>query len=276
VQLRIAPWEGELQRVTHCALEVEPAVEVADHLDGFGNRVHRFAVIAPHERLVTRFRADVETLLANLFELEAVPPRREADWLAHSLHQAPRLWDFVLHQSPLTPRLPERLGDDALPAYRPGEALLPQVQGLLAWVSERYETDPCADPEARPLARLLEERCGAPAELAHLLLSILRGWGIPARFAHGYLDPAWFAPDDDADGVDAEPRPERLHPWAEVLIPGAGWLGFDPTHAVLADATYVRVAVGRDAGDVRTERSTYKGEVEVEDARVEVRLTRIP
>ena len=276
VQLRIAPWDGDLQRVTRCTFEVEPAVEVADHLDGFGNRVLRFAVIAPHERLVTRLSAEVETLLRNPFDFEAVAPAREADWLAHSLHQAPRLWDFVLHRSSLTPRLPERLADDALPAFRPGEALLPQVQGLLDWSGERYEAVPRADPQARPLARLLEERCGCPADLAHLLLSLLRGWGIPARFAQGYLDPGWFAPDEGAEGADAEPLPQRLQPWVEVLIPGAGWRGFDPTHGVLADETYVRVAVGRSSADVRAERSTYKGEVGEEAARVEVRVTRIP
>jgi transglutaminase-like putative cysteine protease len=275
VQLRIAPWDDDLQRVTICALNVEPAVEVAEHRDGFGNRVHRFAVIAPHERLSTRFTTEVETRLANPFDFEGVAPARELEWIAHSLHQAPRLWDFVLHRSPLTPELAHRLEQDSTPAFEPGRPLIEQVQGLLAWIGERYEADRSVGNAAGPLDRLLEEGRGAPADLAHLLVCLLRGWGVPARFSQGYLDPGWFEPDEDAVGHAAEPRAQTMHPWVEALIPGAGWRGFDPFRGLLADETYIKVAVGRDAGDVRVERSTYKGEVEEEDTRVDIQVTRL-
>lgn len=274
VQLRVAPWDGELQRVTRCRLEVEPAVEVAAHRDGFGNQVHRLAVIAAHDRLVTRLSAEVETLLANPFEFEAVAPARETEWIGHALHQAPRLWDFVLHRSPMVPQLPAGIGEEPAPLYGEGRPLLGQVQGLVAWIGERFEADLRAGPGPRPLARLLEERRGAPADLAHLLIALLRRWGIPARYVQGYLDPRWFEPDTDAQGPDAEPLEQRMHPWTEVLIPGAGWRGFDPTHGLLADQTFIRVAVGREAGDVRSERSTYKGGGDAETT-VEVAVTRL-
>jgi transglutaminase-like putative cysteine protease len=275
VQLRIAPWDDDLQLVTVCALEIEPAVAVAEHRDGFGNRVHRFAVIAPHERLASRFTAEAETRLANPYEFGAVAPARELEWIAHSLHQAPRLWDFVLHRSPLTPELAHRVGEDSVPAYDPGRPLIEQVQGLLGWIGERYEADRSLGPEARPLDNLVEGGRGGPADLAHLLICLLRGWGIPARFAQGYLDPARYEPDEDAGGPGAEPLAQIMYPWVEALIPGAGWRGFDPSRGLLADEAYIKVAVGRDAGDVRAERSTYKGEVENEDATVEIQVTRL-
>jgi transglutaminase-like putative cysteine protease len=79
----------------------------------------------------------------------------------------------------------------------------------------------------------------------------------------GYLDPAYFEPDDE----DEVPRqlPQISHAWAEVLVPGAGWRGFDPARGLLADQTYIRVAVGRDSDDVPTQRNTFKGEAQAEE-----------
>jgi transglutaminase-like putative cysteine protease len=37
------------------------------------------------------------------------------------------------------------------------------------------------------------------------------------------------------------------HAWTEIYIPGAGWLGFDPTNGVFAGAQHVSIAVARDA-----------------------------
>jgi transglutaminase-like putative cysteine protease len=48
----------------------------------------------------------------------------------------------------------------------------------------------------------------------------------------------------------------------EVLIPGGGWRGIDPALQLLADATYLRVAVGRDARDIQMLRQTCKGDAE--------------
>ena len=72
VQLRVAPWEYEWQRLVSCSLSVEPDVEAASHRDGFGNRVHRFGVMRQHQELDTRLHAEVETLLVNPFDFEAI------------------------------------------------------------------------------------------------------------------------------------------------------------------------------------------------------------
>ena len=274
VQLRVAPWEYEWQRLVSCSLSVEPDVEAASHRDGFGNRVHRFGVMRQHQELDTRLHAEVETLLVNPFDFEAIPPARERAWIEDSLHQAPRLWDFVLHRSAMTPDLPGSLEGRTVPVFAPGVALLGQVQEAMAWIAAGWELDPACDAPSADFGEVLESRSAGSPDLAHLLVAVLRGWGVPARYAVGYLDPGYFEPDED-DPEDTEPLPQTMRAWAEVLIPGAGWRGVDPSQNLLADDTYIRVAVGRDAADVLTERASYKGDPQKTRESVTIKVTRL-
>ena len=52
---------------------------------------------------------------------------------------------------------------------------------------------------------------------------------------------------------------QASHAWAEVYLPAAGWIGFDPTNNTLADERYVKVSVGRDYEDVTPVRGNYHG-----------------
>ncbi len=52
---------------------------------------------------------------------------------------------------------------------------------------------------------------------------------------------------------------QASHAWAEVLIPGSGWIGFDPTLGAPVGLRHVRVAYGRDYGDAAPVRGVYKG-----------------
>lgn len=274
VQIRLTPWEDTGQSLLGLALEVAPEAVAVARYDGFGNLAHHFAVLAPHRELAWRLRAEVATHLANPFDYVPVDPARERAWLADSLHQAPRLWDFVCHQGPLTPALPESLGDRPIPLWPKDADLLSRIRGALEWVRELVAFDPGLAEPAESRAALLEAGRGAAADLAHLLISLLRGWGVPARFVSGYQDPAYFDPDDE-EPEGTPPRPQTLHNWVEALVPGAGWRGFDPAFGLMADHTYVRVAVGRDLADVSPLRHACKGGGEAPEIAQTLSVTRL-
>ncbi|ESQ14403.1 MAG TPA: transglutaminase family protein [Chromatiaceae bacterium] len=270
-ECRIAPWDDASQSLTSLQIDLEPIAEWASHRDCFGNQVHRAALLRAHDLCQVHLVAEVETRLANPFDYDAVVPEREAVWIADSLRQAPRLWDYVLHRSALTPAIQSFAQTEAAdeqapsplatpPTWRSGVPLLKQVQDACLWVQAECDIDP-ARPPAAALAELCQEQVGNSADLAHLLIAIVRGWAIPARFVSGYLDPGYFEPDDD-DPEGTPARAQALHHWVEVLLPGGGWRGIDPAQGLFADDTYVRLAVGRDLQDVTGFRHSFKGDGE--------------
>lgn len=303
LEWRCAPWDDAGQRLLRCDVAGEPVTTLASHRDCFGNQVHRTALLAAHDGLVLAMQAEVETLLADPYAVEPVAVERERAWLADSLHQAPRLWDLVLHRDDAAPLLAALLAGEApadvgvsadladgLPVLRPNVGLFAQLQDATSWITAGCTVaalpgiaDAAADDAAArgdaavaepSAARVLQIAQGTAAELALLLMSVARGWGLPARLAAGYL----YTTDVSAP-VSAETGvcglPGALHHWAEVLVPGAGWRGFDPSRGQVADAAYARLAVGRSCADLRPLRQSWKGDGRLAACTTELGIERI-
>ncbi|MDD2583171.1 MAG: transglutaminase family protein [Desulfuromonadaceae bacterium] len=262
VELRLAPRSDGHQQVISCKIETEPAGKLASYTDYYGNRVDYFCVIPPHERLVTRLTSEVETLKENPFNFESVPPAEEHEWLRKAIRNAPPLNDFVLHRSQLTPTA-MKLGDvitRAFPRPDKNNPLLESLLELLAWVPTVLEYHSGSTEVHGALTAAVLQGCGVCQDFAHLFITVARSWGIPVRYVMGYLDP----------GICSTGEELATHAWAEALIPGAGWVGFDATHNLLANDHYVAVAVGRDSYDAAPQRGSFKGDSAGEQPSVKV------
>jgi transglutaminase-like putative cysteine protease len=99
----------------------------------------------------------------------------------------------------------------------------------------------------------LERQAGSCRDFALLFIEAARSLGFGARFVTGYLyDPA-------LDGGGTVQGAGATHAWADVYLPGAGWVEYDPTNGVIAGENLIRVAVTRDASQAVPVAGSFDG-----------------
>ena len=104
----------------------------------------------------------------------------------------------------------------------------------------------------QPPAMTLARRRGTCRDFALLMIEAVRSLGLAARFVSGYV----YVPDrDDPDVLGGG----STHAWAQVYLPGAGWVEFDPTNGIVGNRDLIRVAVARTPEQATPLSGTYAG-----------------
>ncbi len=248
-ELRMEPVNDTLQRCHSFRVDVSEPAAISAYVDGFGNRVHHFNLIAPSTRLRILAASIVET------EDSAVGPM--ASQTVFPLDEATLPLD-TLDALPLRgPTTDTPLLAPHLDALRP----LPRIR-VGMWVCQvaeyirgnfAYARD--VTSASSPIDHLLTHGQGVCQDFTHLMIAILRSFGVPARYVSGYIHRA--------------NKESQSHAWCEVWLPDIGWTGFDPTNGCPVNSQFVKTAVGRDYTDVPPSKGTYRGSG---DERMEVRV----
>jgi transglutaminase-like putative cysteine protease len=128
--------------------------------------------------------------------------------------------------------------------------------------AERHE------PGTQAPYETLQKKTGACRDFAMAFIEAARYLGFGARFVSGYLyDPA-------LDKGSATQAVAATHAWAEIYLPGAGWIEYDPTDVLIAGENLIRVAVTRDPSQAIPISGSYTGTAQdFIDMTVEVTVT---
>jgi transglutaminase-like putative cysteine protease len=261
MEVRMHPRTEAAQRCFQFQLSVSPRARFFSYADHLGNLVHHFDVPAHHRQLtiITDALVDVEPA--------ALPPASSGGW-----HEIDRLidtedyWDMLMpsHFARMSPEL-EHLASEIGALGRDGRGPLEMLRYLNGAIYQTFDYVKSSTSVDSPIEEALAARQGVCQDFAHIMIALARNLRIPCRYVSGYLFQDEVHHARSAEGA--------THAWVEALVPGAGWMGFDPTNNLEAGEQHIRTAIGRDYADVPPTRGTMKGSAQTE-LQVRVRVTR--
>lgn len=215
--LRMTPQDGAEQTVVHWHIGVDCDARLREAQDGFGNRITMLYANGPLESIEITVTGEVLTagdmgIVGGVAEPLPVP--------------------VFLRPTARTAVSLDLLAFAADAAVGTGDKIA-ALHRLNIAIAERFAGEEDLGDAGRTAAQVFEEGHASPRDRAHLFTAAARALGHPARYVSGY-----------------RPNARELvapHAWAEAHVEGLGWVAFDPSRGISADACYVRVAVGLDA-----------------------------
>jgi len=243
-EVRLKPQEASGQHCLLFNLNVEPRCEVFEYLDYRGNEVRYFDILPAHDRLTVRAVSQVVTSKEFLDGFRELAPIERFDYLQPTA--------YTTDDNLLVALFPEGFSYQA--EYDSAIEIMHVVHRAIQY--EKGATD-----VSTTAAQALAIGRGVCQDYTHVMLSACRAINLPARYVSGYL----FSPTSHESA-------HATHAWVDVYINGHGWVSLDPTHDIPQNEQHVRVAVGRDYGDVTPTRGLYTGaSQEVLDVKVSIR-----
>ncbi len=258
----LRPLEDSTQSVLQFEMQVEPPpAHLRTECDRLRNHRSCFTLTQAHRELRVHTRSQVQVQAAQPIDPSASLPWETVRQRLRYVAGAPcePAAEFVF-ASPFVPLLPA-LRELALPSFAAGTPVALAAIDLMARIHAGFAYRTASTEIDTPLAEVLQTREGVCQDFAHLMIGALRSMGLAARYVSGYL---LTAPPEL--GASAAPMlgADASHAWVGLWCPMADgrparWLKLDPTNNVLPTTAHVRLAVGRDYGDVTPLRGVIRG-----------------
>jgi uncharacterized protein (DUF2126 family) len=235
--IRLRPAPHARTKVSSYSLKVTPANHFVNwQQDPHGNWLARF--VFPEKATELKIEVDLvaDMTVINPFDF-FLEPSAETFPFTYAEPLKTELLPYLAAE-PLGPRLEAFLAGVPRKPKQTTQFLVALNQGLQQAIRYVVRMEPgVQDPE-----ETLELGSGSCRDTGWLLVQILRRLGLAARFVSGYL--VQLKPDIAAlDGpVGTDHDFTDLHAWAEVYLPGAGWIGLDPTSGLFAGEGHIPLA----------------------------------
>jgi uncharacterized protein (DUF2126 family) len=239
--IRLRPAPHCRTRILSYSLSITPAEHFINwQQDPLSNYLARVMFAKPAVELKIEVDLTAELAVQNPFDFFLEPYAQRYPF-KYEAAEARELAPFLV-TAPSTPRFAQYLaGISRMP--RATIDFLVELNGRLA-ADVRYVIR--MEPGVQPPEETLEKHSGSCRDSAELLVQLLRHLGLAARFASGYLIQLVA----DTKPKEGPPGPSHdftdLHAWCEVYLPGAGWIGLDPTSGLLTGEGHIPLACTPD------------------------------
>jgi transglutaminase-like putative cysteine protease len=262
MEVRMHPRSEGNQRCFVFQLSVNPSARIFGYTDSYGNLVHHFDLPSRHGQLTI-----ISDALVNIDAQAVIPEVMEYEaWeKLEDLVEKNDYWDMLMpsHFARSSPEL-ETLAGEIGATERKGRSPLAFLRDITSGVHSSFKYVKKSTAVNSPIEDALRSRRGVCQDFAHIMIALVRNARIPCRYVSGYVYHAGENANSPADGA--------THAWVEALLPGIGWVGFDPTINQLAGEKHIRTAIGRDYADVPPTMGVMKGKAETQ-LQVRVRVT---
>jgi uncharacterized protein (DUF2126 family)/transglutaminase-like putative cysteine protease len=235
--VRLRPAPHARTPILSYSLRVEPTPHFLNwQQDPYSNYLARIVFLNPARELRIEVDLVAEMRVINPFDF----------FLEESAERFPFTYDPLLARE-LAPYLEldrpgPRLQDLVLDLQVGDARTVDHLVSINRAIHERVRYVVRLEPGVQTCEETLALGSGSCRDSGWLLVQVLRHLGLAARFVSGYLIQLKV----DQPALDGPPGPDSdftdLHAWAEVYLPGAGWVGLDPTSGLLAGEGHIPLA----------------------------------
>jgi len=264
VEARLTPPALPTQEILSHSLQFNPSMNCSHYEDSFGNNVTFYAMALRHARLSV-----VNTLSVRTHE-----PRLDHGALDVSCAEARQIFASELTNifDYLQPTSAVPTGGEAKiwarQFFAGSHPLRQGLDGLNSAIHAKFSYKPGTTENSTPLEMVWKQKEGVCQDFAHVMLSVLRTAGIPARYICGYIE---SGPPEGGGLLGSM----ATHAWVEALLPGMTWVALDPTNNQWCGVRHVTVSYGRDFRDAAPVRGIFKGSGP-QGLKVKVTMRRMP
>ncbi len=250
--VHLRPRPLPFQQVISEAIDTAPMpARRHDAHDHFGNRVTWLFIDLPH--------ADFEVTAESVVEVDypaAPKPNETPQWedVAQAAH-TPRGWQAseFRFDSAMAPANAEA-AEYAAVSFPRDRPVLDGLLDLNRRINREFRFRSGVTSVSTPVSQIIQRREGVCQDFSHVMISGLRGIGLPARYVSGYIRTRPPPGQKRRQGAD------QSHAWVGAWLgPDLGWVDLDPTNDLVVQNEHVVLGWGRDYGDVSPVRGVILG-----------------